>query len=139
MKTVYISGVFDMFHQGHLNILKQAQACGDKLIVGVVGDDDAIRYKRSPVIPETHRRNIVANIRGVDQVICPCPMTLQREFIDEHRINLVVHGFANSQDASDQEPYFKVPRQMGIFKQLKYQAGVSTTEIINKINKIKKL
>lgn len=50
--TVYLDGVFDLFHVGHLNAIEQAANLGDRLIVGVTGDDDATGYKRKPIISQ---------------------------------------------------------------------------------------
>lgn len=66
----YTTGVFDMFHIGHLNILEQAKAQCDILIVGVSTDELVIKEKRKrPVIPFNQRKRIVEAIRFVDQVV----------------------------------------------------------------------
>jgi len=65
----YTSGVFDLFHVGHLNILKNAKSMCDKLIVGVTTDDlVAYKFKRA-VIPFTERLQIVAACKYVDTAI----------------------------------------------------------------------
>ena len=66
----YASGVFDMFHVGHLNLLRQARAHCDYLIAGVVSDELLLQNKgRPPVIPLAERLEIVSNIMFVDQAI----------------------------------------------------------------------
>lgn len=73
----YTTGVFDMFHIGHLNLIKGAKARCDYLIVGVCTDDLVVSLKnRRPVIPFVERKEIVASIRYVDYVVC-------QESIDE--------------------------------------------------------
>lgn len=72
MKKVigYTTGVFDMFHIGHLNILKRAKEQCDYLIVGVSTDELCLNYKKKkPVIPYEERKAIVEAIRYVDEVI----------------------------------------------------------------------
>lgn len=66
----YTTGVFDMFHVGHLNVLKRARAQCDYLIVGVSTDELTFEYKhKRPVIPFEQRRAIVEAIRYVDRVV----------------------------------------------------------------------
>ena len=62
----YTAGVFDLFHVGHLNMLKNAKAMCDKLIVGVT-TDELVSYKhKKAVIPFEERLEIVRNIKFVD-------------------------------------------------------------------------
>ena len=64
----YISGTFDLFHKGHLNLLKSAKSRCDYLIVGVVSDEGVMRLKKhKPYIPFAERMEIVAACRYVDQ------------------------------------------------------------------------
>lgn len=65
----YTTGVFDLFHVGHLNMLKNAKAMCDKLIVGVT-TDELVSYKhKRAVIPFEERIEIVRNIKYVDAVV----------------------------------------------------------------------
>lgn len=70
-KTVgYAPGVFDLFHIGHLNILRNAKQFCDHLIVGVVSDEIAARSKGvTPVVPTEERLEIVRAIRYVDEAV----------------------------------------------------------------------
>ena len=65
----YTCGVFDLFHVGHLNILKRAKSMCDRLIVGVSTDKCAQYKGRKPVIPYKQRAEIVRAIKYVDEVI----------------------------------------------------------------------
>lgn len=70
MKIGYTQGTFDMFHIGHLNLLKNAKDRCDYLIVGVNSDELVNEYKKKvPIIPESERVTIVANIKCVDEAI----------------------------------------------------------------------
>lgn len=69
-KIGYTTGVFDMFHIGHLNILAHAKQLCDVLVVGVSTDELVMEYKqRAPVIPYEDRVAIVSAIKHVDQVV----------------------------------------------------------------------
>jgi len=60
----YTTGVFDMFHVGHLNILKKAKKSCDYLIVGVSTDELVQEYKnKKPIIPFADRRNFVESLK----------------------------------------------------------------------------
>jgi glycerol-3-phosphate cytidylyltransferase len=66
----YVPGVFDMFHVGHLNILRNARLACDHLIAGVVSDERAIAAKgKEPVVPLAERLEIVRGIRYVDEAV----------------------------------------------------------------------
>jgi len=65
----YTTGVFDLFHVGHLKLLKKAKSICDKLIVGVT-TDELVNYKlKKAIIPFEERSEIVASIKWVDTVI----------------------------------------------------------------------
>ncbi|MBQ2643425.1 adenylyltransferase/cytidyltransferase family protein [Candidatus Saccharibacteria bacterium] len=66
----YTTGVYDMFHIGHLNILKNAKALCDYLIVGVSTDELVQKEKhKTPVIPYEERKVIIESIKYVDKVV----------------------------------------------------------------------
>ncbi len=65
----YTSGVFDLFHIGHLNLLKNAKSLCDKLIVGVTSDELVAYKNKNAVIPHQERMEIVRNIKYVDAVV----------------------------------------------------------------------
>lgn len=66
----YTTGVFDLFHIGHLNILKKAKEDCDYLIVGVTTDELVKKRKnKTPIIPFTERLQIIGSIKFVDEVI----------------------------------------------------------------------
>lgn len=65
----YTAGVYDLFHIGHLNLLKNAKGMCDKLIVGVT-TDELVKYKnKQAVIPFEERIEIVRSIKFVDAVV----------------------------------------------------------------------
>ena len=139
MKRVYIDGVFDLFHIGHLESLKKAKNVLEnvELIVGVVSDKDCESYKRKPIINEDERIEIIKSLKIVDEVIFPCPLVVTMEFIKENKIDLVVHGFSSDTDREKQKEFFKEIQENGYFKEIEYYSKISTTDIINRIGNIK--
>lgn len=79
----YVPGVFDMFHVGHLNILRHARMHCDHLIAGVVSDEKAFAAKgRLPVVPLVERMEILRSCRLVDEVaaeIVPTKMEMWQQ------------------------------------------------------------
>ena len=127
--TVYVDGVFDLFHAGHINFLKQAKLLGDYLIVGIISDEDVESYKRTPVISFNDRYTMLENCILVDKIIPKSPLIITEKFIKTHNIDLVVHG-----NDSAQEDFFKIPIEKGIMKYVNYTTHISTTMIINRIS-----
>ncbi len=69
-KIGYTTGVFDLFHVGHLNIIRRAKEQCEFLIVGVSTDELVLKYKNKlPVIPFAERMEIIEGIRYVDEVV----------------------------------------------------------------------
>jgi cytidyltransferase-like protein len=132
-RTVYMDGVFDLFHIGHLEAIQHCTKLGDKVIIGVTGQQDATGYKREPIITESERVAVVSAIKGVNYVVCPCPLIVTEEFMEEHRIDLVVHGFGSDADAERQRVFFEPPMRCGKFQRIPYYQGLSTTDILLKI------
>ena len=65
----YTSGVYDLFHIGHLNLLKNAKGMCDKLVVGVTTDNLCMYKGKKPLIPFEDRIEIIRSIRYVDAVV----------------------------------------------------------------------
>jgi glycerol-3-phosphate cytidylyltransferase len=65
----YTSGVYDLFHIGHLNLIKNAKGLCDKLIVGVTSDELVSYKKKKAVIGHAERMEIVRSVKYVDAVV----------------------------------------------------------------------
>ncbi len=65
----YTAGVYDLFHIGHLNLLKNAKGMCDRLVVGVTTDELVLYKNKKPIIPFPERLEIVRNIKYVDAVV----------------------------------------------------------------------
>lgn len=134
---IYVDGVFDMFHRGHLEFFKQIKSIFKdcQLIVGIVSDKNCKSYKRVPIINEEDRYEIVKSIKYVDSIIENCPLIITKEFISKNNIDLVVHGFSSNEDYNKQYKFFKDIIINNKFKRIEYYNKTSTTNIIKKILK----
>lgn len=88
----YTTGVFDMFHIGHLNILKRAKEQCEFLIVGVTTDELVLAYKnKQPVIPFSERVAIVESIKYVDKVVPQENMDKMAAW-EKYKFDVIFHG-----------------------------------------------
>ena len=131
MIRVYVDMVADLFHIGHVELLRQARALGDYLLVGVHADDVALAHKHKPILTMEERVGCLAACRYVDEVLPNAPWVTDRDWIEKHGINLVVHGSDYSQ--ADLSNTHAAPIEMGIFRTVPYTPGISSTEIIRRV------
>jgi len=93
MPRVITFGTFDLMHIGHVRILERAKSLGSHLIVGVSSDELNMRKKNlAPTYPTPHRVAIVQAIRHVDEVFVEHSLEAKRDYILEHRANILVMG-----------------------------------------------
>ncbi|KAH1199584.1 Ethanolamine-phosphate cytidylyltransferase [Glycine max] len=136
-RIVYIDGAFDLFHAGHVEILRLARDLGDFLLVGIHTDQtvSATRGSHRPIMNLHERSLSVLACRYVDEVIIGAPWEISKDMLTTFNISLVVHGtIAESNDFQKEEcnPY-AVPISMGIFKVLESPLDITTTTIIRRI------
>ena len=134
-KIGYTTGVFDMFHIGHLNILKRAKAMCDYLIVGVSTDEVVQEYKhKSPVIPFEDRLAIVEAIKYVDKAI---PQTTMDKMVAYKELHFDAHFHGS--DWKDSTMYDEIEKSFSaigvdvVF--LPHTDGISSTLIRDKSDK----
>lgn len=123
----YTTGVFDMFHVGHLNILRRAKEHCRRLIVGVSTDELVMQYKHKiPVVHLLDRMEIVKAIRYVDDVVVQTDMDKFKAW-ERLRFNAIFHGddWKGSALYNDLEERLKAVHVDVIF--LPHTEGVSTT------------
>ena len=132
-KVGYTTGVFDMFHVGHLNILKKAKEQCEYLIVGVSTDENVVTYKhKKPVIPYEQRKAIVEAIRYVDKVVPQTNMD-KLEAWKELKFDALFHGsdWKGSDMYNDIEQKLKEVGCDMVF--LPHTEGVSSSGLKDKI------
>ncbi|KAF5737324.1 hypothetical protein HS088_TW13G00203 [Tripterygium wilfordii] len=136
-RIVYIDGAFDLFHAGHVEILRVARGLGDFLLVGI-HNDQTVSSKRGVHRPimNLHERSLsVLACRYVDEVIIGAPQEVSKDVITTFDISLVVHGtVAEGNDFLEEKdnPY-AVPISMGIFRVLESPLDITTSTIIKRI------
>lgn len=117
MKKVITYGTFDLFHIGHLNLLKRAKELGDYLIVGVSTDEfNRIKGKECQ-ISDKDRMQIVEAIRYVDEVIPESSWDQKPKDIQENDVDIFVMGDDWKGKFDDLKKYCEVvylPRTEGI-------------------------
>ena len=126
-KIGYTTGVFDMFHIGHLNILKRAKEQCECLVVGVSTDELVATYKNKvPVIPFEERKEIVAAIKYVDKVVTQETMD-KYEAWERIGFDAVFHG-DDWKNSSMYDKYIEQFRSVGVdVVFLPHTDGVSST------------
>ena len=69
MKIIIVSGGFDPIHSGHIEYLKSAKECGEKLIVALNSDKWLEKKKGKPFMPFNERKSILSAIKYVDEIV----------------------------------------------------------------------
>ena len=130
----YTTGVFDMFHIGHLNLLRNAKSQCDKLIVGVSTDEVVQNYKKkNPVIPFEQRIEIVKAIKYVDDVVPQSSMD-KLEAWEKLHYDVLFHGsdWKNTQMYNEIEEKLKKVNVKVVF--LPHTDGISSNFLTNAIS-----
>jgi len=128
---VYVDLTADLFHYGHVELLRQAKQLGDHLIVGISSDREIKSYKRKPILSMEERMMSVKACRYVDEVLPNAPVKMTAEWIQEHSIDVVVHG--DDFDETTMAYYYEVPIALKIFRTVPYTKGISTSQLIKRI------
>lgn len=134
-RIVYIDGAFDLFHAGHVEILKRARELGDFLLVGIHSDETVSEHRGNHYpIMHLHERSLsVLACRHVDEVIIGAPWEITKDMITTFNISLVVHGtVAEKSLHSERDPY-EVPKSMGMFRLLESPKDITTTMVAQRI------
>lgn len=136
-KVGYTTGVFDMFHIGHLNILKKAKEQCDYLIVGVSTDEVVRSYKKkTPIIPFEERIAIVSELKCVDKAVPQTSMN-KMEAWEQLHFDVLFHG----SDWKNSDMYNRIIEDFDkvgvdvIF--LPHTSGISSTllsDVLHKLN-----
>ena len=134
----FTTGVFDLFHVGHLNLIERCKEQCQYLIVAVC-DDTYVRNikKKEPVIPFDERMRIIGALKCVDEVV---PITIEE--VEDKMLPLKKYKFDvlfSGDDWKGSERYNKTEAQFAelgaCIEYLPYTQGVSTTDLKEKMKK----
>ncbi|MFU0880976.1 adenylyltransferase/cytidyltransferase family protein [Kluyvera cryocrescens] len=130
MRNIITFGTFDVFHVGHLNILRRAKSLGDRLIVGVSSDALNFRKKnRYPIYVEQDRLSIIQGIRYVDDVFLEESLELKASYIKKYAADVLVMG-------DDWQGKFDSLSSLVNVVYLQRTPSVSTTSVIEVIKSV---
>jgi glycerol-3-phosphate cytidylyltransferase len=132
----YTSGVFDLFHIGHLNLLKNAKGMCDRLIVGVTTDDLSLYKGKKPLIPFEDRIEIIKSIKYVDAAV-PQETMDKAEMCKKVKASLLFVG----------DDWYSTPKWDAIERELQelgvkviyfpYTKGISSTVISTALREVR--
>lgn len=136
-KIGYTTGVFDMFHIGHLNLIKRAKKQCDYLIVGVSTDDLVVSYKnKKPIIPFEERLAIIDSIKYVDKAVPQITMD-KTDAWKKLKFDVLFHG----SDWKNSEMYNKIVddfKEVGVdVVFLPHTEGISSTMLSEILQNVK--
>lgn len=127
MKRIITFGTFDVFHIGHLRILKRAKSLGEHLIVGVSSDALNISKKgRAPIYTQEERLEIIRSIKYVDDIFLEESLEKKAEYIKQFAADTLVMG-------DDWRGRFDVFKNICEVVYLERTPSISTTAIIELI------
>ena len=134
-KIGYTTGVYDMFHIGHLNILKRAKEMCEYLIVGVTTDELCQKRKnKPPTICEEDRMEIVGAIKYVDKVILQSDMD-KVAVVEKYNVDVVFVG-SDWKGTDSWNKYEMEFHAVGCkVEYLSHTDGISSTILRERLNK----
>ncbi|MEG2304601.1 MAG: phosphoenolpyruvate mutase [Lachnospiraceae bacterium] len=129
-KKVYIAFAVDIIHQGHIHLIKEAAKLG-KLTVGLLPDEAIAGYKRYPILGLEARKEIIANIKGVDEVVIQEGIDYEAN-LEKLKPDYVVHGDdwkTNFQKLNREKVISVLKRWGGTLVEIPYSQGNGIEQI----------
>ena len=136
MKVVFTCGCYDLFHEGHLETLKEAKKLGDYLIVGISPDYIVRKAKgvQRPIINQEARVKIISAIKEVDEVVLGTEDDFVN-FIYERKPDIYLKGGDYNINTINADERFAMGTYGGEIAFSKLVEGANTTKIIKGIKK----
>jgi len=128
-KVIITYGTFDLFHIGHLRLLKRLKKMGDVLYVGISTDKFNQKKNKKTIIPYKQRAKIVASIKYVDGVFPEKKWNQKKKDIKKYKADILVMG-------DDWKKKFDYLKPLCEVKYIKRTKNISSTNIKNKLKDI---
>lgn len=136
-RVVYVPGVWDLFHVGHVRFLQLAARHGDFVLVGALSDADVNRrIGRNYPLQNLHERALsLLSCRYVNDVLLSAPWKVSQDMLTTMNISVVCHGSTDfwDIDLANQGDPFELPRQLGILQRLDTGCEVTVHLIAHRI------
>jgi glycerol-3-phosphate cytidylyltransferase len=136
-KIGYTTGVFDMFHIGHLNLIRNAKARCDYLIVAVSTDALVMEYKnKQPIIPFEDRKAIIEALRYVDKVVpqTSVDVAAKKQAACDNKIDVMFVG----DDWKGSEKWMRIEQELNAVgvsvEYLPHTDGISSSQLRSIVN-----
>lgn len=136
VKNVLVDGIYDMLHIGHADHFARAAKHGDRLYVGINGDEQCVSYKDDvPIYSHEQRLRMAAALKPVFAACPDMPQQISLEFLLKHRIHTHVFGeeYLERWPDADADKYYKLSRKLGIAIPSPRSQGVSTSDLKNNV------
>lgn len=132
-RRIYTRMVADLFHDGHVNFLREARALGSHLTVCVVPDERVKAHKgKRPVMTHAERLVVVSACQYVDEVITDSPVNATLEFMKMHDFDIYTFACASeSERVAKYKQCAMLPSDM--IYEIDYTPGISTSDLITRI------
>ena len=132
-KRVYTRMVADLFHEGHVNFLREARALGTHLTVCVVSDERVVENKgKLPVMTQMERAAVVSACQHVDAVLTETPSQVTRAYMQQHGFDIYTFASASDQERQDKLALCAdLPATM--IHELDYTPSISTSDLVQRI------
>lgn len=130
--TIYADAVCDLFHFGHVEFFRRARALGDRLVVGILSDEDAASYKPAPILTHAERIEVVRACRHVDLVLDFAPPLVPTcDFLDRIGADFCCHG--DDMDPATLSQFYADLMAANRLKTVSYTSEISTRQIIARV------
>eukprot|EP00759_Apiculatamorpha_spiralis_P025372 PhF_6_TR28346/c0_g1_i1/m.42029/K00967/PCYT2; ethanolamine-phosphate cytidylyltransferase len=132
-KIVYVDGAFDLFHCGHIQLLKAARMLGDYVIVGVHEDQvvNDVKGANYPIMNINERVLGVLSCKYADEVVMGVPYAVTEELIKSLGVHVVLHGTVH--EGKPKEDPYAVAKKLGVYAEVDTMSDLTTDSIIHRI------